>query len=151
MAVILLIDDEKFILRALSQMIEAIGHNVVTAISGYEAREFFKPGAFDIVIADLNLPDCDGLTLLREFMAKDEDIKTVMITGFSTIQVLAQATNEGVNAYITKPFSMGEITSTLNRLIREDTQPATRSPQPDAEENDKGIFSRVFRKWRPSA
>jgi DNA-binding NtrC family response regulator len=148
MGFIFLIDDEKFILRALSQMIEALGHTVQTATSGFQARDFFRPDIFDVVIADLNLPDTDGLTLLKEFREDDETLKTVLITGYPTIQALAQATNEGVDAYITKPFSMGEIISTLERLVPAEGRLSRRLHEQDME---TGFFSRFVKKWRPSA
>ena len=78
--------------------------------------ERFGKARYDCVITDLAMPGLDGLGVLKQVKAKEPGTRVLVITGNSTVDLLASAVNNGADAYITKPFKVREIDQQLNRL-----------------------------------
>jgi len=62
---VLVVDDDLFALQSMAKVLEGESYQVVTAASGSEAIELLKQGSFDLVLADLKMPEVDGLEVLR--------------------------------------------------------------------------------------
>jgi DNA-binding response OmpR family regulator len=117
MAHILVIDDDEQVLVTLQEVVEALGHRVRTAADGKAGLELFEREEFDCVITDLAMPEVDGLTVLRRVKRKRPDIGVLVITGNSTVDLLAASVNMGVDAYVTKPFKISELDEQLSRIL----------------------------------
>ncbi|MGW8273359.1 MAG: response regulator, partial [Thermodesulfovibrionales bacterium] len=102
---VLVVDDEKNILRLVFMTLAESGYEVETALSAEEAIEKFNLGAFNLVITDLKLPGKTGLELLDYLRAKDADVPVVMITAFGTIESAVEAMRRGAFNYLTKPVN----------------------------------------------
>jgi len=114
---VLVVDDESLICWSLSKMLERVGYEVATANSGSEAREKFESFKPDMAILDICLPDADGLELLREFKALDEDLLVLMITAEALSESVFRAFKLGAEDYIGKPFNLDAVEEVVERAF----------------------------------
>ncbi len=105
---ILVVDDEAQILRAVRTNLEARGFLVTTSQSGDEALRFFKNGAPDLVILDLELPGTSGLDVLRTIRTSSE-LPVIIISSRSGDPEKMVALDDGANDFLAKPFSMSDL------------------------------------------
>jgi signal transduction histidine kinase len=116
---ILVTDDEQATLTTLSANLEEMGYRVATASNGREALGLIRKRGFNIVIADIKLPDISGLEILETAKELNPETAVIMITGHASLETAVDAINEGAYAYILKPVSMSELETTLNNALRE--------------------------------
>ena len=104
---ILLIEDDKNLLNMLQLLIQRnTSFKVVTAENGVEAKTLLSDRTWDLIITDINLPDCSGLELVEFIRAHNEYAKILMITGNDDTSVAIKALNLNVDAYLLKPFDI---------------------------------------------
>jgi two-component system, NtrC family, response regulator AtoC len=115
---ILLVDDEKNILRVVSATLKAERYEVVTAQSAEEAMEKFGQNGFALVITDLKLPGQSGLDLLAYVKSRMPDVPVIVITAFGTIGNAVDAMKTGAFNYLTKPVNPDELLT----VVREATE-----------------------------
>ena len=115
---ILLVDDEESIRKLLSRMLES-SYDVESAADGDAAiRLLRQPDAhYDLLISDLNMPDMDGLTLIREAQRINPTLAAVVITGHSTESSAIEALNLGVAGYLTKPFGTTQVLAAAAKAL----------------------------------
>jgi DNA-binding NtrC family response regulator len=101
---ILIVDDEQEIRESLEQILGAEGYRVDSAASGEEGLKKIDNGIFDLVLLDISLPDRHGLDILRTLRRENPDVAVIMITAYDSSQVAFQASKEGAESYITKPW-----------------------------------------------
>ena len=116
---ILVTDDELNTLKTLSANLEDMGYRVSTATNGKEALALIRKRGFNIVIADIKLPDISGLEILETAKELNPETAVIMITGHASIETAVNAINEGAYAYILKPVTMSELETTLKNALRE--------------------------------
>jgi DNA-binding NtrC family response regulator len=115
---ILVLDDESTLRTALFRLLDRKGHSVVTAQRIDEAKSYCvtdKP--FDLAIVDVNLPDGDGLTFMSYLKGLYPGIEVIVLTGFGTIESAVQATQQGAYHFLTKPFSLEELMSVVDKAL----------------------------------
>jgi len=112
---IMVVDDEENIREVLSNYLESLGYEVITASDGQDALSKFEAGAFDLIVSDLLMPNIDGLELLRKVREKDRDVVFLMITGYPSIETAVEAIKKGAYDYITKPFHMEDVKIRIER------------------------------------
>ncbi|MDQ1279384.1 MAG: hypothetical protein QG670_646 [Thermoproteota archaeon] len=112
---ILLIDDDKSILRIFSIMLKKQGYFTDTAETGEEAIEKVTKNFFDLALVDVKLPDMDGVDLLTKIQLTNPNIIKIVITGFASVEDGIRALNNGADAYLVKPVKPEE----LMRIIKE--------------------------------
>lgn len=114
---ILIVDDDEDLSFIISEMLEGYGYSVTTAASGEEAFDLLSQHTYHLILLDINLPDTTGLELCRELrkvsqvpviFASARTSETDRITGFDI----------GGDDYLPKPYSMKELLSRVNALIR---------------------------------
>jgi two-component system sensor histidine kinase/response regulator len=116
---ILVTDDDLATLKTLAANLEDMGYRVATATKGKEALELIRKRGFNIVIADIKLPDISGLEILETAKELNPETAVIMITGHASLETAVDAINEGAYAYILKPVAMSELETTLNNALRE--------------------------------
>jgi len=116
---ILVTDDEAATLKTLSAGLEDMGYKVTTAVNGQEALVLIRRQPFNIVIADIKLPDISGLEILETAKELNPETAVIMITGHASIETAVDAINEGAYAYILKPVAMNELETIINNALRE--------------------------------
>jgi len=113
---ILVVDDEKNILKVLSMTLKN-QYDVDTARSSEEAIEKFNQNAYDLVITDLKLPGMSGIDLLEYIKTKERDVPVIMITAFGTIDNAINAMKKGAFNYLTKPVNPDELLTVIKEAV----------------------------------
>jgi DNA-binding NtrC family response regulator len=106
---ILIVDDDFIIRKSLEDMLRKKRYSVVSAPTLAEAQRYLAKDGFDLVLADIRLPDGDGTSLLEHISHSKKPPLTVMITGHGTIESAVSCMRAGAFDYVVKPFSPSEI------------------------------------------
>jgi YesN/AraC family two-component response regulator len=121
---ILIVDDEWLIASSLSEMdewSERSIHVVGTASNGKEALEWIKRSPIDIIITDIQMPDMDGLELLKAIYALRPDISVVIISGYEEFQYAHTAMKYKAKGYVIKPIDTDELLHIVDEILLETT------------------------------
>ncbi len=119
---ILVVDDDDGVRDALSEFLRSLGYVVVPVTNGEEALTEFGMGEFDVVMADLIMPNMDGMELLRRIREiKNEGVIFLMITGHPSINTAVEAINRGADDYITKPFHLEDVKLRISKALEKQT------------------------------
>lgn len=106
---VLVVDDEKSVQVLLERVLTRAGHAVTVVASGEDALAALEREAYDLLIADKNLPGVDGIEVLRAAAQRHPRIAAIVITGFPTPETRREAEALGARAFVTKPFSIAEM------------------------------------------
>ena len=121
---ILAVDDEPDLELLMRQnfrrKIRAGEYNFFFAHNGYEALDLLKENPdVDIIFSDINMPEMDGLTLLKNVIEKHPTVKSVIISAYGDMKNLRTAMNNGAFDFVTKPIDFSDLEITLNKTILE--------------------------------
>ncbi len=117
MARVLVVDDDRALLRALRVGLVARGHEVLLAISGEEGLSMAALESPDLVVLDLGLPDLDGMEVCHRIRHWSEmPIIVLSATGLEAAKVAAL--DGGADDYVTKPFGMAELDARIRTALR---------------------------------
>jgi len=119
MANILAVDDSASMRQMVSFTLKGAGHTVVEAVDGVDALAKAKSGKFDLVISDVNMPNMDGITLIRELRALPNFKFTpmLMLTTESTAEKKQEGKAAGATGWIVKPFNPDQLLATANKVL----------------------------------
>lgn len=121
MKTILVVDDEKMILRLATEALETLGDefSVVTALNGKQAVQRLQSDPVDLVLTDLKMPEMDGYELLSYMSKNHRGIPTIVMTGFGSPEIAKRLKQKGVLYYIEKPFEMDELKEKVSAVLTE--------------------------------
>src|SRR6184192_4870816 len=114
---VLVVDDEPMMSDSLRQHLSDEGYAVDTAASGAEAIDLFDGGAHHLAICDLQLPDMDGLTLLRHMKDAKPATEVIVVTGYGSVQTAVEATKAGAFYFVEKPFDFEELSPLVEKAL----------------------------------
>jgi DNA-binding NtrC family response regulator len=114
---ILVVDDDEIVLTSLSEYLRLEKHTVETAKSCREAVACLAASPFNLIIADVSMPEADGFELLKMVRNCYPDTAVIMITGFGTIEDAVRAMKQGAADYLTKPIIDDEIKVRIERVL----------------------------------
>ncbi len=114
---ILVVDDERSMREFLEIFFAREGYEAVTAADVETALVALEADDFDVVISDVQMPDRDGLDLLREVKRTAPETVVIMITAFATTEAAIEAMKEGAYDYITKPFKVDELRLVVEKAL----------------------------------
>ncbi len=123
---ILVVEDEKKIAGFVKRGLKEEGYAVDVAADGDEGYELASVNDYDLIILDLMLPKCDGVTLCKKLRADKLEAPVIMLTAKTSVQDKVTGLDAGANDYLTKPFAFEELLARLRVLLRKPVQPATR-------------------------
>lgn len=113
---ILVVDDEPMMADSLKQNL-AEDYTVDTAATGAEAIELFDRGGHHLVISDLQLPDMDGMEVLRHIKDARPSTEVIVISGYGTVQRAVDATKAGAFYFVEKPFDFEQLQPLVEKAL----------------------------------
>jgi DNA-binding response OmpR family regulator len=126
---ILVVDDEPTLRETLVDALEADGFRVVSAADGREALATFRAERPDLVLLDLMLPELSGVEVCRIIRA-ESSVPIVMLTAKDSELDKVVGLELGADDYVTKPFSLRELSARIRALFRRSEQAAADGPLP---------------------
>lgn len=118
MTMILIVDDDKGLVNLVFQSLNFEQYRCEIAYDGKEAREKLADPIFGLIILDWQLPDATGPELLQEYRRAGGSAPVLMLTGKDSVEDKEMGLDSGADDYLTKPFSVKELTARIRALLR---------------------------------
>ena len=115
---VLVVDDEMDVMTSLCAILSEVGYDVVGFTRGRDALEMLKKQSFDVLLADLDMPDLNGLELLQKALGEDRYLLGFIITGKGTVQTAIKALGIGAFDVIAKPFTLEVLRMKISRALQ---------------------------------
>ena len=113
---VLVADDSSTMRKIILRSLQAVGvTDIAEAADGAEAVAMFKPGEFDMVLTDWNMPGLTGLEVLQQIRAIDPKVPVIMVTTEAEKSRVLQAIQAGVTDYLVKPFTADTLREKLEK------------------------------------
>ncbi len=119
---ILIVDDEPHIVDLCVQILVDLGYDVQGVTRGLDAQTLLESQSFDLLLADIQMPDLDGMTVLRRGRELDPNLTAVFITGYATMGRAIEALRAGARGFILKPFDIDELVSAVQEALAQRRQ-----------------------------
>jgi PAS domain S-box-containing protein len=116
---VLVVDDEEVIVEVMQEILESLGYRVLSARSGREAIAIYqaRPGAIDLVILDMIMPDLDGGETFDRLRAIDPALKVILSSGYSLIGQAKQIMERGCSGFLQKPFRIQDVSQKIRDVL----------------------------------
>lgn len=114
---LLAVDDDPLSLDLVRDALGSMDIQILTALTGAEARAVFAASRPQIVLLDLMLPDANGLELLEEIMQSAPGTDVILLTGYYTPESAVEAIRRGACDYLTKPVKIGALRTRVKELV----------------------------------
>ena len=114
---VLVVDDEEAIRNLLQQVLQEEAYEVVSAANGREAMTIFGREHFDLIIADIVMPEMDGVEMLLEAKHIQPKTPAIVVSGFFTEDTAQRLKSLGAAGYVAKPFQLDAIRHTIARAV----------------------------------
>lgn len=115
---ILIVDDEKNVLRMLNTVFSQEGNQVFCADNGQDALIIFEQERPDIVLMDIRMPTMNGLEALQRMREKWLDTPIILMTAYAAVETAVEALRLGAFDYVIKPFELDELKLLINRALQ---------------------------------
>lgn len=119
---VLVVDDEEVLRQMVGRVLKYMGMECDSATDGFLALEKMKGLPFDIVIADIRMPNMDGIELLKIVRKEYPDTDVIIMTAHSAKYSYVDVVESGAVDFINKPFSVEELKAKVGRVMQERTQ-----------------------------
>ncbi|AJE03822.1 response regulator [Geobacter pickeringii] len=116
---ILVVDDEENARIGLSKLLEKEGFEVESVANGFEALNYLNRQQVNLIVTDINMPEMNGITFLRELNKSYPQSNVIMITAYGGVESYLEAMNLGAFEYINKPIKIDELKSILKKIFTE--------------------------------
>jgi CheY-like chemotaxis protein len=131
---ILVVDDEMGMREGCRRALARHGYQVSVAEHGAEGLRKLREEAFDLVLLDAMMPGLGGLEFLDRAQERDPNIICVVITGYATVDLAAQAMKKGAQGFLPKPFNSDELLAAVRSGLEERTRRLALTQQEEQEE-----------------
>jgi DNA-binding response OmpR family regulator len=115
---ILIVEDEQRIAAFVAKGLQAEGHVVTAVTDGHAGLDEALGGQHDLVVLDIGLPGIDGYEVLHRLRAQGSRVPVIVLTARDSVSDTVTALEGGADDYMTKPFSLAELTARLRALAR---------------------------------
>jgi signal transduction histidine kinase len=116
---ILVIEDEKQVRQSYEEMFSYFGYRVDTACNGVEGLRLINKKDYDVVITDLNMPEMNGIEVLKYIKKRKPYIEVIVITGYATLENAIQAMKIGAYDYFTKPIDIEHVRIVISKCVQQ--------------------------------
>ena len=118
---ILIVDDEVDIRESLKDILEDEGHTIFSAENAESARLIKNKEKIDLILLDIWMPDCDGISLLKEWASTNQiNCPVLMMSGHGTIDTAIEATRIGAYDFLEKPISLQKLLNAINSALKKE-------------------------------
>jgi len=138
---ILVMEDDHSVAKGLEMVLSEEGFDVDLAETGKLALEAFKQKRFDLLVADLRLPDADGMDIIRQVKTETPEVEVIVITGYGTTSTAVEAMKLGVHDFLAKPFTEDQIKAVIGEALAPQA-PVVEAVEPAASEEERLIQKR---------
>ena len=115
---ILIVEDEKRLCHTISKHLKTEGYTTDVCFDGNDAVDYIDASEYDAVILDIMLPGRDGLSILRYMKEKKNPAPVLLLTAKTSVEDRVRGLDSGADDYLTKPFSLEELSARIRVLIR---------------------------------
>jgi two-component system, OmpR family, response regulator QseB len=115
---LLLVEDDEILGDGLVEGLKMEGYAVDWLTNGKLADEALKMNCYELIVLDLNLPDMDGLAILRELRARKDETPVLVLTARDTVPDRVEGLDSGADDFVIKPFDLDEVCARLRALAR---------------------------------
>jgi DNA-binding NtrC family response regulator len=115
---ILVVDDDPHFLRVLARILSGENFLVTSAGGACDALELLKSAQFDLVISDLRMPECDGLSFLEALRRDGNNVPVIILTAYGEVDTYLEAMNAGATEYLNKPIQSDELLKIVRSCLR---------------------------------
>ena len=112
---LLLVDDEKQFIEALSERLSMRDYDVTTSLTGEDAIEKIENYNFDVVILDVRLPRIEGTAVLHEIKSLKPLTEVIMLTGHGTVEMAIEGMKLGAFDFLMKPCETEDLTAKIDK------------------------------------
>ena len=118
--IILVVDDEEEILKAMQSLLKGLGYQSAIAGSGKDAVEKFEALKPEVVLMDINMPEMDGINCAEKIFDLNPHAKIAFITGYEVegLDEFGDRINNSVKTFLTKPVELADLSSALSRMLQ---------------------------------
>ena len=115
---IIIVDDERLMRVSLENQLKKAEYYVKSIKTPIEGLKLIEEEDFDVVIADLKLPEMDGIQFLKEIKKQSQGTVVIIMTAYGTLESAVTAIKEGAYDFIAKPFSTDELIIKIQRALK---------------------------------
>jgi two-component system, response regulator FlrC len=135
---LLIVEDDPALRQTLAEGFSRTGYSVQVAESMSAALKIFEQKLPDLIIADIRLPDGDGIKLLESIQKRPAHVPVILMTGFGTVQDAVSAMRKGAFDYLLKPFSLEALEEVVERALGDAAAPPETGP---GEEEERPLWT----------
>lgn len=119
---ILVVEDDKAILKGLKEILQSGDYSVDTAETGQQALQKSQTKFFNLALLDIKLPDIEGTELLKTMHKNHPEMMKIMLTGYPSLENAVIALNHGADVYIIKPVKPEKLLALIEEKLEEQSQ-----------------------------
>lgn len=139
---ILVMEDEASVAQGLQMVLTEEGYDVDVAMTGGSALDTFNKKDFDLLVADLRLPDIDGMEVVRRVKENKPQTEVIVITGYSSVDSAVEAMKLGAFEYLPKPFTDDEFKHVVEGALTEKKTVPVEKPGLDFETEEGKLIQK---------
>ncbi len=139
---ILVMEDDLSVAKGLEMVLSEEGYTVNLAGTGELALEAFKQKRFDLLVADLRLPDIDGMEVIKQVKEAKPETEVIVITGYGTTATAVEAMKLGVHDFLPKPFTEDQIKAAIDEALKEHVAKPVEAVVKKAETEEEKLIQR---------
>ena len=114
---VLYVDDEDALRELVKSQLEVEGYNVETADDGDTGIAMLGKQTFDVVLLDMRMPRVNGIEVLKHIRGKKIPSRVIVLTAVDDLSVAIEAVKNGANDYMTKPYDLAALISSIQRVL----------------------------------
>ena len=138
LSTVLLVDDDANTVKGLSTFLEGLNLDVLTAANGAEGFELYAREHPDLVLADIRMPDMNGVELLQKIISTDPSAKVILLTAYGSVEDAVKAMKHGAFYYLTKPVNLEELEFLVKKAL------TSRNLEVENQELRQALFKEKF-------
>jgi DNA-binding NtrC family response regulator len=128
--------------KGLEMVLSEEGYTVNLAGTGELAMEAFRQKRFDLLVADLRLPDIDGMEVIKQVKEAKPETEVIVITGYGTTATAVEAMKLGVHDFLPKPFTEDQIKSAIDEALKEHVEKPAEAVIKEAETEEEKLIQK---------